>query len=156
MTRRYFIDTNVFMRTAQCHIADLKYFCEKSRSFLEEHRGECAVGYGVIEEVDDQLRYNKDDYRGAKDVRHRVRACDVLPEENEIDIIGRLIMEYGRNGWGGGTSENDKMHAAVASAFGVPHMVTWDRDFRLRQGWVNEINAEVSVTRLVFVQPDEA
>lgn len=156
MARRYFVDTNVFMRTAQCHIPDLRYFCDTSKRFLEERRGSCVVIGVVIEEVEHQLTQNKDDYRGAKEVRLRVRACDVRSVAAKAELVERLLKAYSRNGWGGRTSENDKYLAAAASVLGIPNFVTWDREFRSREGWVNEVNAEFGLPSVRFVSPDEA
>lgn len=156
VARRFFIDTNVFMRTAQCHIPDLTYLCEQSRKFLDDHGSHCVVDDVVVQEVQHQLSTNKDDYRGAKDVRRRVGQCEVLDLAKQADLVERLILAYGRNGWGGGTSDNDKYHAASATAYGITDMVTWDKDFRSQEDWVNAINAEFDLAPVRFVSPDKA
>lgn len=153
----FFVGTNVFLRTGQCHVPDLRYFCEVSRRFLVEKAGKCYTSQLAFVEVDHQLRHYPYDYRGAREIRRRLSACVTLPEEDRHKLIGELERAYVEDGslrgWRGGTDDNDRIHAAIASTFGIGYLVTWDAMFAAREDWIAQVNKRHGLDRLRFITP---
>ncbi|GAC1445784.1 MAG: hypothetical protein NVSMB52_08290 [Chloroflexota bacterium] len=81
----------------------------------------------------------------------------MVPEVDRASLIEMLEQGYADDGssagWRGGTNDNDRLHAAIASAFHMTHLVTWDEAFMRRERWVAEVNGRHGLAELKFTNP---
>lgn len=56
-------------------------------------------------------------------------------------------------GWKGGSNDNDRIHAATASVFGIAFLATWDEAFIEREDHISEVNGRFHLSGLRLVVP---
>lgn len=148
---RFFIDANVLLNVAE---PGNPWMQTQSRRLLEAHRHELCTSDLVQMEVVRKLRDHPHAFRGKKEVLRWLAACSVFLLLDQKELIEQLGREYAANGWYGQPGDaDDRLHAATATAHGVPYLVTWDNRFRAQQEWVREVNARHGQKVLTLISP---
>lgn len=149
---RFFIDANILLNVAE---PDTGYMQLSSIAFLEKHRESLVISPLVTVEVHRQLTAYPHKYRGKKKVMRYLLVCHEVDFVSRQGLIEELGLAYAENNWQGEPGDSDdRLHAATASAFQVPFLVTWDRRF-LRQGaWISQVNWRYKLAALTLGRPD--
>lgn len=150
--QRYFIDANVLLNVAEPSKPEQQM---SSVAFLESRSLQLVTSPIVVVEVDRQLRKYPWKYRGKRRVMQWVLACEVLDVKSRQTFIEELGVAYAENRWHGESGDDDdRLHAATASVYRIPFLVTRDRRLRSQEAWVAEVNRRYGLGDLRLIPPD--
>lgn len=135
-----FVDANVFLACGQS--SDLERQA-RTDLFLERFRSGVVIGPDVKREVFWQMQTRPHKYPEPMKIYKRMLEAQMLDVESRSlrDEITRLEQIYATCGWHEKENDTyDRIHAATASIFKIPRLVTWDAPFLTWQGCVTQMN----------------